>query len=322
MTAVDSPAEAQDQSRTFEDNGSMPIGSVEVLSQTAGGWMPGRIASPVHPDRTTITFEIDGRLLRKHRARSSSEFHLATYTRFTCSGDFNDTEAFDALGCRAFVRCMGGGLKCVTEELQFHFVRNNAFATRVPLQTSCDIEYHGPFDEDVILKVHTLDAANTQFDDYCRYMLEGYVHAMQKPRQAVHVEAGRYLGLSVHKNLNRDWLWRLSKEDYDQFVNRSGGDQGWSSVQCERFAEDADYLISLTSANRAQDECEYWKAAACRHRVKVGITSRNRSWNTASSLATPSSSHASSIRCTELLAALLISLFLSHGDACPRDKEQ
>lgn len=226
--------------------------AVEVLSQTARGWMPGHIGCPVKPTHTTVEFDFDGRQFRKHLAPGSQRL-LLTDECFSGSGYFSDAEAFHGLTRRAFVRFNGKGLAPITDELQLVLARNNAFTTTMPLKQSCCIEYHGPFDEDMLLKVYALDAQCLRHD-YRSFELRGYVHAMQKPRCGVQVEAGHLLGLSIHKDLNKNWLWRLTEEDYKRFIKRSDQYGSQNSVPCERFAEDADYLISFTTGNKVEND--------------------------------------------------------------------
>lgn len=222
---------------------------VGVFCRSASCWILGQVVRPLRPKRTTVEFMHGGMRLRKH---------LQPHSKSLLQGPRdltpNELEAFAILHDHVTARFDMGNLRPVTEVFRFVPVRNNAFAIVDPLNVDCEIEYHGPFEDDILLKVYVLSESLFQ-NAFDQYILQGYIHAMQKPRAAVQCKAANMLGLVVHSNLNRGWLWRLKEEEpnrYDEFICRSAscGFQGRGDALAETSASDADYLISFTSGNK------------------------------------------------------------------------
>lgn len=247
--------------------------AVEIFSRTVGCWLPGHVVKPVRPGRITVEFELDGIPARKHVQPDSENLNMLVSS--LCRSDvehdlgcnFSEMEAFSTLQEDVSISLNGQIVSVVLESksqadtLQLAKVRNNSFATVEPLHVDCEVAYHGSFDEDVLLKVYVLDECHPQ-DAYDQYTLRGYIHAMQMPRAAVQAQAGYFLGLVMHKNLNKDWLWKLKEEDpekYQNFISRSipGGYQKRGSrgdPLAKRVANDADYLISTSTGNKTEND--------------------------------------------------------------------
>mmetsp|Transcript_124577 Transcript_124577/g.346905 ORF Transcript_124577/g.346905 Transcript_124577/m.346905 type:complete len:595 (+) Transcript_124577:110-1894(+) len=232
---------------------------VHVLSQRAGGWLPGCVAEPVHPRRFTAEFKFEGKLCRKHLRPSSESFRIHCGEGLPGSGHFSCDEASRALGRFVTVR-IGRHRKMYVEALGLTHQRVTAFVAAAPLREPCLIEYQGSFDDDVCLKVYAADARIPR-DVYDQYTFIGFIHAMRRPRIGVHVPwtCAYHLGLEIHRDLNRQWLWKLKTDDPGKFeavVSRCtpGGHQGRGDVEAERTPARADYLISFSTGNKEDND--------------------------------------------------------------------
>ena len=154
----------------------------------------------------------------------------------------------------------------VTHGFKVVHIRNSAFVVCEPLEGPCEVGYTGSSTEDVVLRAFTLPTTRPR-DLIEEYDHVGYAHSMQSADRKVVVASGTtqryYLGLEVHRDLNKDLLWEMKAEDRKNFINkflRQSGD-----VQCEASPLCADYLLSFASGNKEKNNplLEHLKRIGC-----------------------------------------------------------
>jgi len=278
----------QDEHREQNDvSFGMPV---EVYSRSEGCWLVGRVVDPVVPGMITAEFMLRGQRHRKtldpcaaHLKPLSvappdlEEIDPAAMIRGRTDADDSDrtkrrsvaTEvlplpndagamraALDLLSAHVEIKLGEGAFCPVPQSLHHRPVRNNAFSfERLPSQAK--IRYTGPQEEDVLVKIYLLDGEASQ-DAYDKYEFHDYIHGMMK-HHTVEVPEGYYLGLVIHKDLNKNWFWKLKDEipeKYNNFVTRSteGGYEARGDPEAKSCAAEADYLISFTTGNKAEND--------------------------------------------------------------------
>ena len=167
-----------------------------------------------------------------------------------------DDEAWQFLCEHVKVSFADGGVCSISEVFGMECVggQANSFATTTPIPTACTIHYAGSEVDEVFIKIYTLDTQH-RWNDFNRYEIKGYIHAMDEPRPRVDVGKDCFVGVMIHKDLNKDMFWPLetgNPKSYQQAKNRNnkGGWKGRGHPEASRLAEEADYLISFTSADR------------------------------------------------------------------------
>mmetsp|Transcript_37718 Transcript_37718/g.66316 ORF Transcript_37718/g.66316 Transcript_37718/m.66316 type:complete len:455 (+) Transcript_37718:161-1525(+) len=267
--------------------------AIRVFSRSADKWVDGEVVKLIEGNFVRVEYEIGedwcGKTLHMHSDQLNiqtmvgpSGLSPATVRSSVCSltssvvehdpgANFIDiAEAASALRQHVFVQLGKQGSKPVFDAVgRLTYVKNNSFVTKEVMTCDCTIEYNGSFDEDMLLKVYTLDHKYPA-EHYSMYTLSGYIHAMQEPRISLSVAAGCYLGFVIHKDLNKDWLWKMKQEDPDKyaaFISRSdpGGYSERDDPVGKGSASQADYLISFTTANKAEDDL--WLKELSEHRV-------------------------------------------------------
>lgn len=109
---------------------------------------------------------------------------------------------------------------------------------------------------DLLVKVYTCDATEHGCKDFGQYCWHDYIHADCRSG-AVQVQNAKpyFVGLVLLKDLNLDWLWKLSPEEQQKKLRRStpGGWVERGEVGAQRIPTEADYLLSRATADNKEN---------------------------------------------------------------------
>lgn len=118
----------------------------------------------------------------------------------------------DGCGALEYVRLRMGTAepRRALDALSFSCLLHGAYATTKVLTEDCDVEFHGPSSEDVLVKVYEL---NSQFspEESEQYELVGHIHTVRQVRTPVRVQAGCYLGISICKDFGECLRWKMEQ---------------------------------------------------------------------------------------------------------------
>mmetsp|Transcript_56729 Transcript_56729/g.127711 ORF Transcript_56729/g.127711 Transcript_56729/m.127711 type:complete len:780 (-) Transcript_56729:226-2565(-) len=139
--------------------------------------------------------------------------------------------------------------------------KNNSYAITQAFRGPVEVHYRGPERGDILVKVYVLEGS--RHDDWDEYALVAQEDGMPAFLHSEHRRAPVcvprapgsgtfFLGLVVHRDLNADWLWRLSDEDLKKQFLRSteGGFEARGEAKGERSACKAQYVLSWATADR------------------------------------------------------------------------
>jgi len=130
----------------------------------------------------------------------------------------------------------------VEEEVTLQGLDFNALATTEMLHTDCEVEYTGPSDDDVVLKVFK----GSDPRHLSSYVYVGHAHAMQADNRTIRVRSGGgsyYLGLELVRGLNK----KISPEAHKKRENLAHGFLGLA------LPEESDFLVVFGSRDSGEN---------------------------------------------------------------------